>query len=205
VAEHAVHFWSGSANTLVERNLIIDCDRGIGFGLGSRGHENGIIRNNMISHRDLGGDYGDVAIELESSSGTLILHNSVYLSHAAPGGIAVRFAASSGVQVMNNVIHVAGGAPAVWLRDGASVTASNNVTTATADWFADADGGDLHLANTSIAELVDAATPAGSVPDDYDGTPRPVGGGSDIGADEVGGAAALLGLSWGALKSRYRP
>ncbi|MFN8179577.1 MAG: right-handed parallel beta-helix repeat-containing protein [bacterium] len=206
VAEHAVHFWSESSNTLVERNLIIDCDRGIGFGLGTtRGHIGGIIRNNMIFHRDLGGDYGDVGIELETATGAQVLNNTIYLLEGgAPGGIAVRYAASTGVTVANNLIRVASGAPGVWLRDGATVTQATNVTNAQASWFVDPVNGDLHLSGTNITGVVDAASPTGAVANDFDGGARPVGPASDVGADEVGAAAAISGLSWSVLKGRFR-
>lgn len=187
LAEHAIHFWSQSADTLVERNLIVDCDRGIGFGLGtSRGHVNGIIRNNMVFHADRGTDFGDVGIELESAPGARVLHNTVYLLHpGAPGGIAVRFASSTGVEIQGNLVRVAGGAPGIWLRDGATAHQVANVLDAQAAWFVDAPSGNLHLAGSNIQGVTDAASPSNSVEDDFDGDPRPAGPAPDVGADEV--------------------
>ena len=44
-------FWSGSSDTIVERNVLVDCYQGIAFGNASHGpgdHTGGIVRNNMI-------------------------------------------------------------------------------------------------------------------------------------------------------------
>ena len=67
LSEHAVHFWRGSRGTIVERNLLVENARGVGFGLVTNGsarvypddpcpsaegayvdHYEGIVRNNFI-------------------------------------------------------------------------------------------------------------------------------------------------------------
>ena len=56
IAEHAIHIWNNSRDNSVESNLIIDSDRGIGFGMllnpESKGISNyaGTIKNNFIFH-----------------------------------------------------------------------------------------------------------------------------------------------------------
>jgi hypothetical protein len=93
-----VHFWTGSRDTLVERNTIVDCARGIGFGLGERtdwarrypdqagqgyvGHYGGLIRNNLVVATRPGMDTG---IGLEQASGARVYHNTVYAGPGATG------------------------------------------------------------------------------------------------------------------------
>lgn len=175
LAEHAIHFWSGSQGTVAERNLIIDCDRGIGYGLGDRGHTGGIIRNNMI-HR--GANPGDVAIGLESSPGTRVINNTIIYQNDYPNAIEYRFAATTGVQIVNNLTN-----KNVRARDGATGTASSNVVEAQAGWFVDAAGADLHL-TSRVAGVADSGEPVADLTDDFDRGPRPEGPGIDIGADE---------------------
>jgi hypothetical protein len=181
-AEHAIHFWSESEDTLVESNIILNCDRGIGFGLGSSGHVRGIIRNNMIAHD--GHVEGDVGIGLESCQGALVYNNSVYLNHSYFSAIEYRFDATRDVCIANNLTN-----RPIIARDSASGSLSHNVTDSSAAWFVETLTGNLHLSGR-IPGVVDAGTR--DIPNlpspffDFDGKPR-ICKAVDIGADELCG------------------
>ena len=177
VAEYAVHFWSDSANNLVERNRIINCDRGIGFGLGDRGHHGGIIRNNMIYHDGSPG-MNDVGIALESADNVQVYNNTVLLLHDYWNAIEARFPAASGCLIVNNLVN-----HDITLRDGSSGELSHNVTNAQADWFASPATGDPVLA-WNVGQVVDQGRAVEGLSEDFYGNPRPLGGGIDIGAFE---------------------
>lgn len=179
IAEHAIHIWDAPAsNNTVERNLIINCDRGIGFGLGSRGHSGGIIRNNIIYHASGNGSFADVPIGLETSPNTQVYNNTVYLENGYPNAIEYRFAATSGVTLRNNLTN-----RSILARDGATGTLSNNLTAAAPHWFADVSQGNLHLVSGSTPANNTGISISG-LTDDFDGNARPQGGGIDVGADE---------------------
>ncbi len=177
-AEFAIHFWSGSENTLVEKNLIMNCDRGIGFGLGTdRGHVNGIIRNNMIYH-DTSEGFADVSIGLESATGSEVYNNTIYMANSYPNAIEYRFSTTQNVSITNNLTN-----KAISQRDGASGTVAHNVENAQASWFTCLSCGNLHL-GSSVSSVVDHGQSISGLTDDYDGQSRPRGAGIDIGADE---------------------
>ncbi len=178
VAEHAVHFWDGSADDLVERNLIVNCDRGIGFGLGAKPNQNGVIRNNMIYHAAGIGVFADVGIALFDSPGSRVYNNTVILDSGYPRAIEYRFAATAGVLIANNLTN-----RAIAARDGATAVVENNLTHAAASWFVNAPAGDLHLA-ADIPGVVAAGRSISDLKDDFDGERRAVGAPPDIGADQ---------------------
>ncbi len=178
LAEHGVHFWSDSTNTIVQRNLIVDCDRGIGFGLGSSGHIGGTIRNNMIYH---GPDHGqsDVGIGLESTSGAQVYNNTIYHEHGYANAIEYRFDESNNLSIVNNLTN-----RAITSREGGStLLLANNITNADAAWFTSVTSGDLHL-NSERDGVTGAARSISGLLDDFDKQSRPQGTGLDIGADE---------------------
>jgi hypothetical protein len=178
-------FWSGSTDTVVERNLLVDCFQGISFGNSSHGsgdHFGGIVRNNMI-YASLP---HDVVIEMVHAEGWLVAHNTALLRNPVPDlgwGMEARFSDSQGVFAYNltNLD--------IWPgRDGAQATLTGNLTDAEAGWFVGAETGDLHLVGTAT-RAIDQAVPLDEVTDDFDGDARPFGPASDVGADEYGALA----------------
>jgi hypothetical protein len=205
LSEHGVHFWTGSRDTIVERNRIFNSARGVGFGLGETnasstdmwrtyadepcasarpvGHYGGVVRNNFIFANDAAlfssASGFDSGIAFEQACGSNALHNTVYGS-TPPTSSAIewRFANSS-VQVTNNLANAAfknRGA-------GAKGTATGNVETAKANQFVDASKGDLHLVAPATG-LKGAGTTiaAGLCDDDIDGDARAT---RDVGADQT--------------------
>jgi hypothetical protein len=179
VAEYAIHFWDHPAsNNIVEKNLIVNCDRGIGFGLHGRGNTGGIIRNNMIYHAANTGAFADVAIALADSPHTQVYNNTVFMEHDFPWAIEYRFPSTTEVLIANNLTNLP-----ILSRDDAAATVTNNVTSASESWLLSPSSGDLHLA-FAVSSVVDAGLAISGLTDDYDGQNRPQGVGVDIGADE---------------------
>lgn len=178
-AEHAVHFWRTGSNNTVERNVIINCDRGIGFGLGNdvdNGIVGGIIRNNMI-YNDGNHPFDDVGIGLEHSPDTKVYNNTIYLA-AYPRAIEYRWAATTNVQITNNLTN-----QSITSRNGGQATLTTNYTNAASSWFVNPSLGDLRL-NTNNTTVVNQGTSLSEVAGDIDQTPRPQGAAFDIGAYE---------------------
>jgi hypothetical protein len=171
LSEHAIHFWSESENTLVENNLILDCDRGVGFGLGNSGHEGGMIRNNFIhTSRDVG-------IGLESSANTKVYHNTVVTDNYF-NSIEYRFDRTSNVHIANNLT-----TENVASRNGGTGVLETNEMISDLGIFEDASNHDYHLA-VNLPNITDAGTVLTDVQEDYDCHSRMADGMPDIGADE---------------------
>lgn len=199
LSEHGVHFWRGSRETLVEENVIVDCARGIGFGLGEDGvsrdypddpypgigylgHIDGRIRNNFVAAHDadlFASAFGfDTGIALEQARGTEIYHNSVASSQTPrSSSIEWRFS-NTQAEIANNLA-----SSILKARNDAEANLSGNLQEMPLAWFEVIPAGDLHL-TAQAAGAVDHGVllPAGSADIDIDGQLRDTT--PDVGADE---------------------
>ena len=172
LAEHAIHFWRESAGTRVQNNHIINCDRGIGFGLGGSatdGHSGGLIHNNFV-HTST-----DVGIGLETSPNTKVYHNTIITDNYS-NSVEYRFSGTSGVHIANNLC-----SGNISSRDGGTGSLVTNIENQN-DFsiFTSPNQFDYHLgASASIA--IDQGTLLNETPLDFDCHAR---SSPDIGADE---------------------
>ncbi len=210
LSEHGIHLWRGCRDTLVERNVLKENARGIGFGLAESGtartftdnpcptanggyvdHYGGIIRNNFVFASDAGlfaSEYGfDCGICLWQACGAQIFNNTVASTQAPFSSIEWRFD-NTVVELRNNLVSHN-------LRDRGGVSVlGNNLENAPLSLFVDGANGDLHLMSTAVS-AIDQATTLTAVTDDVDGDARPYGSAPDLGADELD-APPFVATNW---------
>jgi hypothetical protein len=181
LAGPSILLWQGSADTIVERNTIVDSARGIALGLISADdHFGGRIRNNFIAWNAAAPYAIDVPI-YTTSPNALVLHNTALTAGRYPNAVEVRYDGATGVEVRNNLLDAA-----IQPRDGALPSLSGNLENAVPGWFVDTAIGDLHL-TALAAPAIDQVTRLAEALDDFDGLTRPAGAlEADIGADEFG-------------------
>jgi hypothetical protein len=209
LAEHGVHFWQGSRGTLVERNLLVDNARGVGFGLDESGagrtypenpcpsagggyvdHYGGLIRNNFVfaSREELfDSQFGfDCGLCLWQACGAQVVHNTVASTQDPFSSIEWRFDHTD-VDILNNL------ATFRLLARGGTARLSGNLEHQPLTLFQDGPNGDLHLRDSATAAIDQGVeTAPGLCDEDIDRDPRPLGLAPDVGADEYRGPS----LGW---------
>ena len=206
----AIFLWQGVVNPTVERNVIIDCDRGICFG-NPYNPDNlhqvtgGIIRNNFVTQG------ASQAIELDHTADVTVANNTFYSPNASYSRTVQVYdlgggTTTTGLEVVNNIIRggIYDSAAGTW--SVASLQAAGNIVDNTGSvilpgWFVDALGGDLHLTANALA-AIDAGVILAAVPEDIDGDLR--GLYPDMGADEIPEPAMIALFLVGAIFLRRR-
>jgi hypothetical protein len=195
ISEHAVHFWTGSRGTRVERNRLVDNARAVGFGLDSSGrsydddpclgvptagHFLGVIANNFIAATDpdlfASPNGADSGIALWYACGVTVAHNTIAMSDAPYSAIEWRFDTTSALVVNNLTTH------SLVPREEATATTVGNLENVAAVEFVDLAAHDLHLSEGATAIGAGDAQGTTLAPDDIDGDVRPAT--PDVGADQ---------------------
>jgi len=171
VGRGAMMIWVWSEDVVAERNIIVNCDRGICFGnpSGPRPHMvRGIARNNFIV---AGVSQG---IEMARTVDTLVAHNTVVAASPAHPAAVQFHQGARGDRFVNNVVHGR-------VKMEKAVAAAGNVVGDCAGWFVDPTVGDLHLTEQASVAAGKARRPR-EVPEDFDRQKRKAE--TDVGADE---------------------
>jgi parallel beta-helix repeat protein len=189
------------SNWRIEGNTLRNCKGAAGINLD--GAIRGMARNNVIFNAAKAGItlfQGDGA---EASHDNLVVNNTIYDPAGSRAAIQVADGANDNI-VFNNILVAQGTAFEVQAvtglvhdynlvssYSGTSASAHESKPASFASLFADAAGGDLHLAASAAAAIDQGAASLGGMAapaTDVAGGARPAGAGFDIGAYELGSA-----------------
>ena len=185
----AILVWSNSVGTIVERNVLIDCDRGIMFGDWSHNgypfldHTGGAIRGNIVRGYEYANPEGSMgsyeSIALCNATEALVASNTLYAPGEINRGIDLVGPYVTDCEIANNIMD-----KEIILRGGAieaANTFAGNREFAGANHYVDAGNGDFHLDPASPA--VDSGVTYAGLSVDID-CQSVAGDAPDTGADE---------------------
>lgn len=200
LANPAIQFWSSARDTLIHRNVIVDCAQAIALGSDDWGSDNarayedepcegngdishfdGEVRNNTIfaGASDLFASQEGVmaGLAFTDACGPRVHHNTIVALEGDPPSIEMR-GPDTQVDLVNNLA-----THAITRRNGSGGLLEGNLEDQGLDHFVDGNGGDLQLSPAS--EAVDAGDPRSLewVSTDAQGDPRDEE--PDVGADEL--------------------
>lgn len=176
----AIFIWVRSRKVVVERNLIVNCDRGVAFGNPGKSTANlegerlvyvseGIIRNNFIA----GGP--DCGVELWYADRIKVLNNSIWRPEQNwTRGIRIG-TGTSNTEIANNLVN--GGIQS----EGGQAQVHHNLAGRLDGYFEEPTSGNLAL-TTVATEALGRAVPLAEVTEDIRQKPRK--GNPDLGAWE---------------------
>jgi len=176
----AIFIWVRSRQIVVERNLIVDCDRGVAFGNPGQSTANttgerlvyvadGIVRNNFIA----GGS--DCGIELWHAERIKVFNNSIWRPERNwSRGIRIGTGTAQ-TEVVNNLVH------GEIRLEGGKAHIRGNLTGRLKDYFVAPVSGNLAL-TSAATNAIDRGLALPDVPDDIRRVPRV--GRPDLGAWE---------------------
>ena len=173
-----IFIWVESEDVVAERNVFINCDRGISFGNPSSVPPHmtrGIARNNFI----VGGSIQ--AMEFHQVVDCKAFNNTIYASDPSNAWHVEVGRNCKGVQFYNNLVH-----GLTRFKDG-QVDQKGNIVGDLDGWFANPAVCDLHLTAKGAAAF-GKAVPLPEVSQDFDGRKRKAQ--PDVGADEWDGRPA---------------
>jgi len=176
-ARGAVFLWHDSADCVVERNVIVDCDSGICLGNSHRGPDakihcrRSIVRNNFVTRCPENGILADYTEDC------LIAHNTIHDPASRLKRLVRLVHDNEGLTVVNNLLS----GPPMRVETESPVRFEGNVTRDGAEWFVDLAKGDLHLKRV-LPEEVGQVAPIPHVSEDFDREPRRSL--TDLGADQ---------------------
>ncbi|MDP7289459.1 MAG: GDSL-type esterase/lipase family protein [Phycisphaerae bacterium] len=170
----AIFLWHETEDCIVERNIIVDCDKGVSLGNSYMPKNRAvklharrcIVRNNFITRAPEG------CIEAANTADCKIYNNTIHDPKNRMRRLLRVLGQREGLVASGNIF--SGPAPP-------GVPPGNLVKDLTSA-FADPKGGNLHL-KKPLSEVVDRAPKLAEVSDDIDGAKR--GSKPDLGADEL--------------------